>query len=280
MEKLFRKIDNKFLKIRCQLIRATQAPIWPDMSKGYLVIFYDYEGDYALPGKERAQASVYGVRRILEICGKYSIKATFNTVGKLFYDHPDIIRQIIADGHDLASHSFKHDDFSRLNRKEIDRDIKLTQEAFKAFSLELRGMRSPQNRWSFKQMDEMLNNGLCWSAEGDTASHPYIIRKNGIKILVRFPVIFGDYNFYISKNFSANRMYDTLVEAAARIQELKVFSAIGFHPWVNGQDESRLDAMDRFFKHIISMPNLKIVTFSQAWEMIASCRNFEKGFHQ
>ena len=74
-------------------------------------------------------------------------------------------------------------------------------------------------------------------------------------------------------------MSNTLIKAATRIQELKVFGAIGFHPWVNGQDELRLAAMDRFFKHIISMPNLKIVTFGQAWEMIASCKNFEKGFH-
>jgi len=277
MEKLFRKINNKFLKIRCRLVRATQKPIWPDMSKGYLTIFYDYEGDYALPSKERAEASLYGVRRTLEICRKNDIKATFNTVGKLFYDHPDIIRQIIADGHNIASHSFKHDDISRLSRKEIDTDIKLTQEAFKVVGLKLRGMSSPQNRWSFKQMDVMLKNGLCWSAEPDEAPHPYIMRKKGAQILVRIPINFNDYNFYISRKFPANKMYDTLIEAVTHIHDSKVFGAIGFHPWVNGLDESRLDAMDRFFKHVSSMPNLEIITFDQAWKTIASCKNFKKG---
>lgn len=266
MEKLFRKINNKFLKIRCRLIRATQKPIWPDMSKGYLTIFFDYEGDYAKPGKERAEASVYGIRRILEICKKNGIKATFNTVGKLFYDHPDIIRQIIADGHELASHSFKHDDISRLSRKAIDTDIKLTQGAFKAFDLKLRGMRSPQNRWSFKQMDMMLKNGLCYSAEGDTAIHPYIILKKNGGNLVRFPVSYDDY-CYISKTYNADEMFTSLVNVANRLQGTRTFGAIGFHPWVNGQDGTRLQTMDKFFKYISEMPDLKIITFNEALGM-------------
>jgi peptidoglycan/xylan/chitin deacetylase (PgdA/CDA1 family) len=277
MRNIKRKLYNRFNRGRCYLIRKSQKPIWPDRSKGYLTIFFDYEGDYAKPDKRRAEASIYGVKRILEICKKYNIKATFNTVGKLFYDHPDIIRTIIQDGHDVASHSFKHDDISTLSRDEIDNDIKLTKQAFKEFGLVLRGMRSPQGRWSFKQMAVMLENGLTWSAEGDQAEYPYIIYKRDGRSLVRFPITFGDYNFYISRKFTADEMYEKLIKAADHIQNKKIFGAIGFHPWVNGEDESRLHTMDNFFQYILKIPSLKIITFSEAYNLVVAHNGLENG---
>lgn len=269
--RLQRKVDN----IRCYLSRNRQRSTWPDRSKGYLTIFFDYEGDYSKPGKGRDDLSVYGVKRILEICKKNNIKATFNTVGKLFYDYPDIIKQIIQDGHDMASHSFKHDDISTLNREEIDNDIKLTQQAFEAFGLDLCGMRSPQNRWSFKQLERMLGNGLAWSAEGDPAEYPYVIYKKSGKRLVRFPVTFDDY-LYISKNFTADEMYDKLIEVVTNIKDLKKFGAIGFHPWINGADKSRLQTMENFFKYISRIQGLTIVTFSEAYNSSVAYNNIQK----
>jgi len=252
----------------CCLIRKSQKPIWPDRSKGYLIIFFDYEGDYAKQSNERAEACCYGVKRILEICKKHEIKTTFNTVGKLFYDYPEIIERIIDDGHDIASHSFKHDDICSLNRAGIDKDIQLTREAFKKFGLVLRGMRSPQNRWSFKQMHVMLKNGLNWSAEGDQSKYPYYICKNGGKKLIRFPITFGDHNFYISKKFTADEMYEKLIETTNHIQDTKIFGAIGFHPWVNGEDETRLHAMEDFFQYVKKTPGVQIITFNDAYNMI------------
>lgn len=268
MKPVRKKLFNRFNRVICYLIRKTQKPIWPDHSRGYLTIFFDYEGDYAKPDKMRTEASVYGVKRILEICRKHNIRATFNTVGKLFIDYPEIIKQIIYYGHDITSHSFKHDDISILSRNEIDNDIKLTKQVFDALGLVLRGMRSPQNKWSFKQMAVMLDNGLVWSMERDYADYPYIIYRKGNKKLVRFPILFGDYNFYIAKKYSADQMYDVLVKAATNIQDKKIFGAIGFHPWVIGQDESRFQSLERFFEYLSEMLALKIITFNDAYNLI------------
>ena len=270
------KIQQKTNRIRCKLIRSIQEPIWPDMSKGYLTIFFDYEGDYAESDKRKAEASLCGVRRILEICKKHNIKATFNIVGKLFFDHPDIIKKIIMDRHDIASHSFKHEDISMLSRGKIDNDIKLTKKIFKETGLVLRGMRSPQNRWCFKQMALMVENGLLWSAEGDHAEYPYIIYRRDGRRLVRFPITCGDYNFYISRKFTAGQMYDLLVKTITHIQDEKIYGAIGFHPWVNGEDESRLRTMEKFFEYITKVSELEILTFNDAYNLIVGQGNDRK----
>lgn len=268
MNRIKLKIQQRIKRIRCQLISKTQKPIWPDRSKGYLTIFFDYEGDYALPGKERAESSIYGVKRILEICKKHNIKATFNTVGKLFYDHPDIIKQIIGDRHDISSHSYKHSTMNEMNNKEIESDIQASQKIFKEHGLCLKGFRSPQSRWSFRQMRVMLENGLLWSAENDGANHPYIIYSKGENKLVRFPIKLDDWD-YVSKKITPNEMYEILCNRALQIQSNKCYGAIGFHPFVNGMAEARLDVFDRFLNQVAFMENLEVVTFGNALKIIS-----------
>ena len=119
-------------------------------------------------------------------------------------------------------------------------------------------------------MAVMLENGLNWSAEIDQAEYPYNIYKKAGKILVRFPIItLGDYH-YISKKMTADEMYEALILSATHIQEKKIFGAIGFHPWVNGEEGSRIHTMERFFKYLSRMPALKIVTFNEAYNLIVA----------
>jgi peptidoglycan/xylan/chitin deacetylase (PgdA/CDA1 family) len=269
MNNIERKFQSNYNKILCYFIRKAQKPIWCDRSKGYLTIFFDYEGDYALPSKKRAQASVYGVKRMIKICKKHNISATFNTVGKLFDDHPDIIKKIIDDGHDIASHSYNHSTMNKLNIGEIEEDFQESKRVFKQHGLLLNGFRSPQSRWNFRQMNAMLKNDFSWSAENDRADFPYIICRQGKNKLVRFPVKLDDWD-YISNKVGASEMYEKLCSCAIKTQKNKCYAAIGFHPWVNGMAEDRLDVFDKFLAQISSMENLVVLTFQSSLNLIRS----------
>jgi len=71
-------------------------------------------------------------RKILELFATHEVKATFFTLGWVAERYPDLIRDIVAQGHELASHGWEH---IRVNtqtppefRQDIDRTRKLLQD--------------------------------------------------------------------------------------------------------------------------------------------------------
>lgn len=48
---------------------------------------------------------------VLELLKKYNVKATFFCIGKNIEKHPEIIKQIINDGHLIGNHSYNHSNF-------------------------------------------------------------------------------------------------------------------------------------------------------------------------
>ena len=60
-----RKIRDKFNEATTFAIRNINPPLPWNKTCGYLTIFHDYEGDYALSGKR--DSSYYGVTQLLDI---------------------------------------------------------------------------------------------------------------------------------------------------------------------------------------------------------------------
>ncbi|MDB4959302.1 MAG: polysaccharide deacetylase family protein [Myxococcales bacterium] len=46
--------------------------------------------------------------RVLELLAQYGVKATFFVIGERVEAHPDLVRRIALEGHELASHSYTH----------------------------------------------------------------------------------------------------------------------------------------------------------------------------
>lgn len=251
-------------KIASFIIQNVQRPLSLDGENGYLTIFHDYEGSYA--NKDKKEASYHGVNRMLVIEKRHNVRTTYNIVGKLAEDFPEIINRIIESGHEVASHTYKHDFMTYLNKKEIDKDIKATIKVFSNFGVNIKGLRSPQNRWSFSQLSAMYENGMLWSAENDPADFPYYILPGK---LLRFPVTTADFRLY-AQGLTPGEVNLHFMEEVKRIVKNKCYGSIGFHPWVQGEDEKRLNAYDEFLSKVAVMPNLKIKTFSQAVEIVSS----------
>ncbi|BDG60901.1 polysaccharide deacetylase PdaB family [Caldinitratiruptor microaerophilus] len=54
--------------------------------------------------------------KVLEILEKEQVRATFFLSGPWAQKHPEAVKQIVAGGHEIASHGHRHDNFSRLGR--------------------------------------------------------------------------------------------------------------------------------------------------------------------
>ena len=68
----------------------------------------------------RAEANV---ARILELLEARNAKATFFTLGWIAERHPSLVRAIVAQGHELASHGYGHQRASDQSRAEFTDDI-------------------------------------------------------------------------------------------------------------------------------------------------------------
>jgi peptidoglycan-N-acetylglucosamine deacetylase len=82
--------------------------------------------------------------RILELLEKNRAKAIFFVIGEKAQSHPDLMRGIIAGGHDVGNHSYRHDVLLMLrSRKTIASEILMAQEVISAFGIRPLVFRPP-----------------------------------------------------------------------------------------------------------------------------------------
>jgi len=89
--------------------------------------------------------------QVLALLREYHVTATFCVVGENARAHPDLIRAIVADGHSLCNHSWKHD--MTLGARSPDRiraDLQRTNEAIHAATADvpISYYRQPGGAWT------------------------------------------------------------------------------------------------------------------------------------
>jgi polysaccharide deacetylase family protein (PEP-CTERM system associated) len=108
------------------------------------------------------------VERILELLAERDIKATFFTLGWIAQRYPQLVRRIVAAGHELASHGYGHERASDLSEAAFSQDIvrakKLLEDLAGSAVL---GYRAPSfsigvgNLWAF---DALARAGYRYSS--------------------------------------------------------------------------------------------------------------------
>ncbi len=62
-------------------------------------------------------------RQILAILKKYNVKATFFMVGMNAKAHPDVVKEVLADGHAINNHSLTHPNLTHLNNTQLVKEV-------------------------------------------------------------------------------------------------------------------------------------------------------------
>jgi len=66
---------------------------------------------------------------LLDMLKERGIKATFFLVGKNAADYPEIVQRIVAEGHEVANHSWSHPQLTKLGADALNAEITQTNEA-------------------------------------------------------------------------------------------------------------------------------------------------------
>lgn len=94
---------------------------------------------------------------ILKMFDDHSVKATFFTLGWIAERYPNIVKQIVDNGHELASHGMNHKRVSELSPSEFLHDVQSSKKLLEDIGgCQVSGYRAPsfsigeKNQWALK----------------------------------------------------------------------------------------------------------------------------------
>ena len=212
---------------------------------------------------------------ILDMLAKHDTKATFFTLGWIAQRYPDLIRQIVAQGHELASHGYGHERASDMTEDAFFADIQLAKVILEDLSdAEVQGYRAPSfsigtgNLWAF---DCLVRAGYRYSSSiypiahdhygmPDSPRFAYEVRPGLLEIPVttlrafgrNFPSSGGGYFRLLP--YPLSRWMLGRVNAAD--QEAGIFY---FHPWEIDVDQPRVDGISSKtrFRHYVNIDRME-----------------------
>ncbi len=117
------------------------------------------------------------VQRILDLLEQRGIKATFFTLGWVAERYPALIRQIVSQGHELASHGYGHERASDLTQEAFFDDVSRAKCILEDLAgVEIKGYRAPSfsigagNLWAF---DSLVRAGYRYSSSVYPIKHDH-----------------------------------------------------------------------------------------------------------
>jgi polysaccharide deacetylase family protein (PEP-CTERM system associated) len=117
------------------------------------------------------------VQRILELLAQKRIKATFFTLGWVAERYPQLVRDIVAGGHELASHGYGHERASDLSQVAFTQDVTRAKKLLEDLAgAPVLGYRAPSfsigtgNLWAF---DVLAQAGYQYSSSVYPIKHDH-----------------------------------------------------------------------------------------------------------
>ena len=105
------------------------APFFPRSSFFLPVISHGANGTTAVALTFDDGPSPDSTPDLLRLLAKHQLQATFFVIGEKAAAHPELIKKIMAEGHTIGNHSFRHDNLLMLRSyRQLKDDIKATQD--------------------------------------------------------------------------------------------------------------------------------------------------------
>ncbi len=214
------------------------------------------------------------VHRILELLDSRGARATFFTLGWIAERYPQLVREIVARGHELASHGYGHQRASDLSEAEFLADVRDAKRILEDLGgVEVKGYRAPSfsigtgNLWAF---DTLAQAGYCYSSSiypiqhdhygmPDSPRFAYRVNEQLLEIPVttlrvrgrNLPSSGGGYFRLLP--YALSRWMLQRVNAQDR--EPAIFY---FHPWEIDAGQPRIPGIDlkTRFRHYVNIPRM------------------------
>lgn len=210
------------------------------------------------------------VDRLLKLFADHSAKATFFTLGWIAERYPRIVRDIVAAGHELASHGYGHERAHDQTPDAFYADIRLAKVLLEDLAgVEVKGYRAPsfsigrRNPWAFEALER---SGYRYSSSVYPVKHDhygmpdaprFAHRVGGVVEIPPTTVRFRERNWPASGG-GYFRLLPYAVSRALlrRVNERDGQSGVFYmHPWEIDPEQPRVDgiALKSRFRHYVSL---------------------------
>ncbi|WP_244201158.1 polysaccharide deacetylase family protein [Paraburkholderia rhynchosiae] len=107
---------------------------------------------------------------VLDVLAEHRVPATFCVIGAYVEDQPKLIQRMIAEGHEIATHTMTHPDLSRCEPDEVRREILDANRIIRMACAQatVRHIRAPYGTWTDEVVAEAAKAGLAaldWSVD-------------------------------------------------------------------------------------------------------------------
>ena len=214
--------------------------------------------------------------RVLDVFAGHGAKATFFVLGWIAERYPALVRRIVAEGHELASHGYDHTRVHNFSRAQFREDVTRTKGILEDISgAQVRGYRAPsysidaRNLWA---LDVLQETGHAYSSSIYPISHdlygmpeaprfPFHLRDDSILEIPVTTVRIGGRNYPCGGGgyfrllpYSAFRWM--LKRVNEQDQQPGLFY---FHPWEVDPEQPRVNGapLRSRFRHYLNLGQMQ-----------------------
>ncbi len=225
--------------------------------------------------EQRECRVVRNVSRILDLLAARGTKATFFTLGWIAERYPDLVRRIVREGHELASHGYGHERASDLDEAAFSLDIRRAKELLEDLAgAEVCGYRAPSfsigtaNLWAF---DCLARAGYRYSSSIYPIRHDHYGMPDSPRFAYRVEAGLLEVPIttlrLLNRNLpsSGGGYFRLLPYALSRWMLRRVNASDGqaaifyFHPWEIDVEQPRIAGIDRKtrFRHYVNIDRME-----------------------
>ena len=225
--------------------------------------------------EQRECRVVRNVSRILDLLAARGTHATFFTLGWIAERYPDLIRRIVREGHELASHGYGHERASDLDEAAFSQDIHRAKALLEDLSgTAVTGYRAPSfsigtgNLWAF---DCLARAGYLYSSSIYPIRHDHYGMPDSPRFAYRVDAGLLEVPITTLRVFNRNLpssgggYFRLLPYALSRWMLRRVNADDGqaaifyFHPWEIDVGQPRIPGIDRKtrFRHYVNIDRME-----------------------
>jgi polysaccharide deacetylase family protein (PEP-CTERM system associated) len=233
--------------------------------------------------------------RLLDLFAENDVKSTFFTLGWVAQRCPDVIKRIVSEGHELASHGLAHQRATTMTEQELFDDIKQSKDILEDIGgVALKGYRAPSfsindsNTWAYDILKEL---GFTYSSSTYPINHDlYGVpewprfkyeRENGI-IEIPIPTVRKNNTNVGIGGGGYFRLYPYWLSKRRITEFMKTESApysFYFHPWEIDAQQPRFESAPWKSKarHYINLSRMegKVDKLLKDFNWVSMCDAYE-----
>ncbi len=201
----------------------------------------------------KGQFARVGVQRILTLLDRFDIRATFFTPAWTAEHYQDVLRGIVAKGHEIAAHGDLHENFSEMNAADEEAVHAKSVRVLEAIAGQRpAGFRAPYWEWSDRTGGFLRKYGFGYDSSLMNDDRPYRITDGPASGMVELPVdwVLDDWMLFEEKQQPPSAALETWRSEFDAAYDLGTgYFILAMHPECIGRG-SRMRVLEQLVRHM------------------------------